>query len=376
MLCDDLLGELGEIGRSVTATIRAAEPAYGTVPLPEHEADVTEQQRRILVSIRDRRNPSGDDLAAAADLGRRRARQGVLVQEVIGAYHIGNRELWERIQAHGPASDLTEAATIMWRDVHEFTAALAEAHASTSRSLDATQIGLRHQFVSLLAGGDVDEQTARIARALDLRPEGKFVVVLVAKTNAAADDFGSALRPLPGEPDRVIAAGTRDGLVAVVLQSRMAERLVAQVSRKAGKDACLAVGLERPGLAGCAQSLRDARQVLTAAPNGSGVYRYQDHWLRATLFSEADSLRAMLGPAIKVAKQHPHLGETVVAYADSDMSAAATSAALSIHPNTTAYRLARWQTLTGWEVRTMSGLTASVLACWLVAAETGTSAGE
>jgi DNA-binding PucR family transcriptional regulator len=57
---------------------------------------------------------------------------------------------------------------------------------------------------------------------------------------------------------------------------------------------------------------------------------------------------------------------TVRAYADCRYSVSACARRLHIHPNSARYRLDRWQTLTGWDVETFNGLTASVIALELM----------
>src|SRR4051794_13447190 len=148
--CHRLIGKMDEIAPAVTRSIREEEPAYRVVPLAEHRDHVREQQTRLLAALADGRSPDAEDLARAALLGRRRAEQGLLVETVIGAYHVGNREMWARLRSEpGPSPDtLLDVAALMWQSVQSVTASLAAAHAEVIRALHADQITLRHRLVS------------------------------------------------------------------------------------------------------------------------------------------------------------------------------------------------------------------------------------
>jgi DNA-binding PucR family transcriptional regulator len=63
-----------------------------------------------------------------------------------------------------------------------------------------------------------------------------------------------------------------------------------------------------------------------------------------------------------VARRHPDLAETVLAYSRCRYSVSACARQLHIHPNSARYRLDRWKALTGQDVETFMGLAASVAA--------------
>ncbi|MHD0282236.1 helix-turn-helix domain-containing protein [Rhodococcus aetherivorans] len=70
----------------------------------------------------------------------------------------------------------------------------------------------------------------------------------------------------------------------------------------------------------------------------------------------------MLAKGAEIAARHPHLAEAVSAFAQSGFSASAAARRLHLHPNSLAYRLERWQQLTGWDLRTVDGLVRSMVA--------------
>ncbi len=365
--CHRLIGRMDQIARSVTRSIREEEPAYLVVPLAEHLDHVREQQTRLLTALADHRSPDDEDLARAALLGRRRAAQGLLVETVIGAYHVGNRELWARLRSEpGPSPDtLLDVAGLMWQSVQAVTASLAAAHAEVTRALHADQITLRHRLVSLLEAGVIDEEAVQIARTLGLDPQGWFLAVASPATDFDSDASSllrSAVEALPGT-----VISVRSGTSVVVLSQGPDPATVTAALLRLRPDATFAIGLPRPSLAGAAQSLCDAYRVLATSTEAPGIRRFEDHWLAAVLLEHTDDLHALVDTRLDTVRANPHLADAVLAFADSDFSATAAAARLHLHPNTMMYRLSRWQEVTGWDPRTFRGLSISLVACWLSA---------
>jgi hypothetical protein len=369
--CARLAEHIDEIAEAVTVRIREEEPAYRAVPRDEHEGHVHEQQLRLLQALADRRPPDVDDLDRAARLGRRRAAQGLPVEAVIGAYHVGNAELWARLRAERGLSSqlLSDVAALMWEEVRLITAALSAAHAEVTRGLQADQITLWHRLVDLLEAGAVEEEAAQIADTLGLDPEGSFVAVSSPITGSDGDGL-SALR---GALDalRGTAICVRSGESVVVLaQDVDPATLLATVSR-VRPGAPLGMGLTRPSLGGARRSIRDAQRALGTAGRTAEIRRFEEHWLQAALLADAGDLRALVEPQLERIRGNLHLAEAVVAFAAEDLSATSAARRLGLHPNSTMYRLARWHELTGWDPRTFRGLSISLLACWLAALEHG-----
>jgi hypothetical protein len=363
-LCDQLIAEMAGLAPDITAAIRAEEPDYEAVPVGEHEAHVREQQVRLLQAVAERREPNSEDLQRAEALGRRRATQNLPVHVVIGAYHVGNRELWGRMQVRaGPsAAHLADVAAMMWRSVQLVTARLAEAHAEVSAALHADQITLRHRLVALLQPGHVEAEAVPIADRLGFDSQGSFVALAMRAVDL--DDDGSARlqNALASVSGTAISAQTEDRIMVLAQVRRVAELLTAVAHATA---APVAVGLERAALDGAAESLRDAERLLATLDRSAGIQRFQDGWLPAVLLADATGLRALVAPQLDVVRANPHLADAVVAFAENDLSATAAARAMGLHPNTTMYRLARWRELTGWDAKTYHGLSLSLLACWM-----------
>lgn len=335
------------------------------VPRDDLRGSVLRNLEALVAGLAERRAPTAQERDVRRELGTRRALQGVAVDAVIKAYHVGYRELWQALVAALPPGDeeattkLLSAATIVWQWVHEVTDAIAAAHAATTRTLEARAVGARQRFVELLVAGDLGGSEARrLVRALDLDHAGGFQVLIIRTTADDLDavDLQHGLDALPGRH----AVAARGAVVIVVVQDSDIEE-VATTLRRRVPDGSIAIGSERPGLPGARASLEDAEQ--TAAITASGqVVRFEDAWLWATLAGADDRLSRLLAPGRNVADEHPHLVAAVQAFAAAGFSVSAAARGLGLHANTVGYRLDRWRELTGWDPRSFAGLTRSVAA--------------
>jgi hypothetical protein len=321
-----------------------------------------------LAALAERLPPDEEDLARAVLLGRRRAAQGVPVETVIGAYHVGNRELWRLLRDEpGPSPDrLLDVAALMWQSVQAITASLAAAHAEVTRALAADEITLQHRLVGLLESGRTEDEAVQIAAALGFDPDGAFVALVSPVTDADADGTPALRRAAETLGGRVIGVRSRTSLEVVAQGVDPAALASTLVGLRPG--AVVAVGLPRSSLRGAARSLRDAQRVLAASLGAEGIRRFEDHWLAAVLLEHSADLLGLVEARLDTVRANPRLADAVRAFAEDDLSATAAAGRLGVHPNTVMYRLARWQEQTGWDPRTFAGLSSSLLACWLAAA--------
>jgi hypothetical protein len=364
-LCDRVMGDLPRLALDSVTCIRRDLVAYTAVPFEEHLAAVTEQQRRRLEALAGRRLLADSDLDRAVELARRRARQGIAVDVLIGAYHLGDQELWRALcrDPRSAAPLLPEVAALMLRLLHAISTVLASTHGEVTRGLQTHRVTLSQRLVELLLGGMVGAEASRVADALGLDPQADFVAGMWQRS----------------EPDVVLPAEARDELEAAPVplvhsyQSGSVVILVQGVGPEwldglAGRlflEGDVGIGLRRGGLAGAVLSLGDARLALSAASRHRRVVRFTDVWAEACLLSEAARLEPLVAEASRTATAHPHLAETVLAFAAADMSVARTAERLHLHANSVTYRLQRWRQLTGWDPRAFDGLTKSVAACRL-----------
>jgi hypothetical protein len=354
------------IDRVVACIAREIAPyEHGNVPREDLQTSVRRNLDAILIGLAEGRGPTEAEIAVRRELGTRRATQGLPVDALIQAYHVGYRELWlALVDAVEPGDDrgaqeLLTAATTVWEWVHRVTDALAAAHGAMMRSMQAREVGSRQRFVELLAAGDLDsDEAARLGQALGFSADEAYLVVVIqgASDDLDAVELQHALEPSAGF-HAVVARGP---LVIVVTQHAGVDDVVA-TCRATFPAATIGVGTPRVGLRGARASLEDAERTLAVTAE-SATGHFDEQWLWATLAGVGDRLEPLLAPGARIALDHQHLAQAVDAFAAAGFSVSEASRSLEVHANTVAYRLDRWEELTGWDPRTFAGLVRSIAA--------------
>ncbi|WP_280464143.1 PucR family transcriptional regulator [Nocardia carnea] len=358
---DSVLDRLDTITDDAVARIRTELADFALVPYDEHREAVREQLGRRLIAFGERRTWNQDDLGEVRALARRRARQAIALDVVIRAYHVGDRELWRHLSAApGDVQKLLpELASLMLESLQSVTSTLALAHGSETRARDRVHMAVSQRLIDLLDTDALDAEATRLAEYLGFDCARPFVGVAYVRGRGGSE---SAVEAEPHFPDELIIA--RGGLGAVhVLVVQAEDNSVAQVLESLAAAAFrVGVGCGHPGVAGAARSLRQAQLALSATSARNAVSRFGEDWLINCVMSLADLLDDDVHHAAEIAGAHPSLRETVIAFAEADMSITQCARSSHLHANTVVYRLGRWRELTGWDPRTFSGLTRSVVA--------------
>jgi hypothetical protein len=378
-LCREVERDVPSLVNGLVRSIRGQQHAYAAIPLAEHESSVLQQCQGLMAALAARRPPTVADAELSRDLGRRRARQGLPVEALLGAYHVGLREMWSTLMARAQADDPARAVRMLglvdlaWTWLQVNTSATADAYAETVRSREEARISLGHQFLeALYAGRATEEATELLGRALAYDTEGDLQVIC-----CPADPWPpqrlDALRERFRELTGTLSAIVRGALLVIVFQGQPAERVLDLLERD-GPSLTAGVSLLRPGLAGAAAGIVDATLTLAVAQRQGGVVRFDAAWLFATLLPQLDRLQPLVEAG--TAADSPHLADAVRAYAEHGFSITASAEALHVHPNTVKYRLDRWRHHTGWDPRTLDGLLRSLLNIAFAPDLTGDSAGS
>lgn len=151
-VCATVKDGIDELTDATLDEIRRQVPAYRRVPLEEHRRAVRDQhEMRLGVLVTDRPLTPGD-LKSAAHLARRRASQGIPIEDLISAYHLGDQELWQRIlRVTAPRPSTSPLlATRMLASIHAISQVLAAAHAEVSRAQDEHRVTTSQRLVELL----------------------------------------------------------------------------------------------------------------------------------------------------------------------------------------------------------------------------------
>ncbi|WP_455771596.1 PucR family transcriptional regulator [Streptomyces hygroscopicus] len=364
-LCGVLTDRIDEISEMLTERIRTEIPSYAQMPREEHDRTVRATAQTLLSSLAAGEEPAADQLREIQLASRRRSYYGLPVYDVLAAFHVVARELWEQLrQAHdGDEGALIELVGPIWLWIQAMSSVVVDAYIEEAGARHSYEAGLRQRLFELLRGGGAtDEQVREIARELGFDPSGRFQALCApagAWSQGQLDPLHRAARQLGG----TVQCGLHGAVLIVLAQNVPTAKVVSRVSQLGGSGALLGVGLLREGLVGAEMSIGDAERALRLAPGGgSGVIRFEDVWLQASLAGAEQRLEPLFTRARQVARENPILVDAVRAFSRCGFTLSGAATELGVHPNTVGYRLARWQDLTGLDPRTLPGLLRSVLA--------------
>ncbi|MCZ4125029.1 PucR family transcriptional regulator [Streptomyces sp. H39-S7] len=370
-----LTANLPRLIKAVVHELTAQIPAYQTLPREELGGDISHvigQNLRAFISVlRTRTMPDEDELLHLRVSAARRAEEGVPVEVVLTAYHLGAQKVWELLAAEaGPdgIARLPELPTLLLRYLQRVVPAVAAGYLEERQTIHGEEDAARHTLLSaLLNGTDAKETADRLGLQL---PAAYLVLALSMgahpdETTAGVDPAIAGRRKarrLQTELERhtrarVLAALTAGGGIALipwpVAPDQLAESdwqaldaLVPALGRSVGADVTAGVVCAAPP--GIAEAASLAREVLTIArtfDRPPGAYRLDDLLLEYQLSRPSharDGLAALLDPLA----DSPEILRTIDAYLRLG-SRRPVAAQLHIHPNTVDYRLQKATTLTG-----------------------------
>lgn len=357
-LCTELTQRLPHEVRVAVRRIRAAMPGYRSVDEDEHNANVLEQAHGLLAGIDERRAPNPDEVKTARRLGARRAAQGLGLDAVVGAYHLGCQQMWDLFleRAHRDGCDraayLLEVVNILWVWVDAVTSAAADGYSAAMQAEQVQRLDAGHRLLEALYAGQAHrETTALIARSLGFEVAGRFsAACLLAEPDA--EDKLERLRRACHRLGATAHAQTRSATLILIVQAADPHDVLVAAKLHTIPGG---IGLSRPGLDGLAMSIRDAEKAIAlAAHRRTAAVDFGADWLSSILFAERVELEPILRPRCTAVASH--FTDAVAAYAAHGFSIAAAGEALHVHANTIKYRLERWRELTGWDPRTLDGL--------------------
>ena len=362
-----LAARLGRVTPEITARIRAEIPGYSALTYGEHFADVDRQIRDAVGGLVSGSGPTSSAIEHARGMGHRRAAAGMALPDVIEAYHIAYREIWAELlrdaRESKPPLDsvLASVVSLLWLWFHRLSAAVAEGHTAETRVRRSDRLERERELMDQLTGRTAVDDA--IATELGYQVDGEFVVACVVGLGRrdAADRLAEALHTAGSR----VTCTYHERHIVVVAQGLTAAQIRAAVEA-IRPTARIGIGIPRPGLAGAAVSLRDAQEAVERTSEDRRIVEFEHDWLMSCLKAIKPRFETILQPTMAVARRHPDLAETVLAYSGCRYSVSACARQLHIHPNSARYRLDRWKALTGHDLETADGLTASVIALELM----------
>jgi len=353
LLFDTLLGEQKELSRRVREAMQAQLPAYRTLPRDALDDEVGLEVARVLRSARAGRAALDEaELAELAAVGEARAQQGVPVTEMLRAWRIGievvvgyAREVGQRLGIDDAQVLEFVQSALAWSDVAMVTT--AGAHRKAELTLAHAEQGRRAAFARGILFGEVPAAQLRIsAEAFGLDPASEYVAL---RARAADSLAVHKLEQALGFDDPTQRCR---GLYALVDGD-----IVGFLSEPPPKDVDGVVGYGPPRpLNRLAESHHlAARALMTALACGfRGAYDIASLGLRAAVAMDVDvgeSLRDRYLEPLAPDGSARELVSTLRTYLACDMHVGRTATRMFVHQNTVRYRLARFEELTGANLR-------------------------
>ncbi|WP_433446499.1 hypothetical protein ACQPXS_02570 [Streptomyces sp. CA-142005] len=223
---------------------------------------------------------------------RRRAQQGLALESVVSAYHVGYREMWNillhRVSPDDRAlrSELAGVVGTVWMWIERASSAAADAYGEAVRAEDAARLTLTHRFLgALMGGGPRAAEHAHMAQALGFDPSGMFQAVC-APGQAFTEREMTVLRNRMRCHRGVFLCANRDDVLIAVLQRVPADAFL-DALHASSPQVPAGVGLAREGLNGAGVSIVDAMEGLPTG--GTAVARSRrTGWPRPCVRSPAD----------------------------------------------------------------------------------------
>jgi PucR-like helix-turn-helix protein len=351
VLVDALIADGPAIVAKLREAVRRELPTYGEVPAEALDLDFHVEFEQILRAARSGRAPEGDaDLAGLAVAGERRALQGVPLDEMLRAWGIAvavlvehAREVGERLAMSAEQMLDFVAVARAWADLA--MVATARGHRRAELELARRDQDHRARLVRGALLGTIAPGEARAhAQAYGLDPDAEYVAIRA--------------RPAEGVPHHRLerALGFHDthrrGLSALV-EGDLSGFLVAPPT--GDPPGVVGIGPARP-LDLLADSFRLASRALVTADRLGldGAHPFDRMGLRPAIVADTDVGCALwqryLAP-LEAAGSSSQMIDTLRAWFACEMHVERAAERLVVHPNTLRYRIARFEKLTGANLR-------------------------
>ena len=332
-------------------SIRAELESYRDVPDAELEAGFRVDLEVILRSARDYHDVVRDsDLAPLADVGQTRAQQGIPVEDLLLAWRIGVQDVITRARevaaplGIGPEEMLDFVQSLSaWGD--RAMAIVAGAHRRTELDLARRQQQRREHLASeALCGRLTKTQLREQATACGLDPDCEYIAIRAGiETDGSRVEIERALGLHDSVSPRPGVSAELDGDLAGFLRELPSRAFPLAVG----------IGSPRP-LERIAESFELATRALTTARlfGLPGANSLDTLGLLPSIAADTAVGEALARRYIEpLAASGSEIVESLRALFECDMHIESAAKQLFVHPNTLRYRIARFEELTGANLR-------------------------
>jgi PucR-like helix-turn-helix protein len=358
--------------RVIVARLVEEVPFYRLLPREQIRGEVTDvvaRSLRLLVTvIREGRDATDEELARQRDSAARRAEEGVPLDAVLSAYHLGVTISWGEISDGAEPTDLpgVQAALALVMRLHQqVTAAVSAAYVEERHIIDSqAHSGRRALLTALATGAPSGTVTAAAQEAgVQVAPAYVAMTLVVAPHPEDGPDAGAkvaarrrrrrlqaALDRFSGEP-APSALEPAGGTALLPLRGDVSwpelHALVAQTGRELGTEVTAACCAAPPS--DVPDALRRSAEIadlVAGSHRPPGLYRLDDVLLEYQL-SRPSAAHPALAARLDPLAGKADLLLTLEEYLRSGLSRRRTAALLHVHPNTVDYRIRRVAHLTG-----------------------------
>jgi hypothetical protein len=364
------------VAERMAAAFAAELPAYrdlAAVAVADGDAaarllELCRQNLRLLLeTVESGELPPPEAFAPLGAAAAARAAEGVRLEHLLAAYHVGVGVGWEamRTAAHADEQDeLLDAGGLVSLYTNAVSRVVSVAYLDERLRQEAEAHAAEWALVdAFLAGRPTTAAAERAGRLL----AGAYAVLLleVAVPRDRLRAFEAAIAEVAGPQAlwRLTAAGA-NVLVPVEPEAapawlEEADAVVATLAEVAGARlvATLAWGEGPEGVARAGDEAVQVLRLVSGLGRPQGLYRLDDVLLEAALGGTARGPAARLAAILAPLETGgPELLNTLEAYLAHDADRRRAAAALHVHPNTLDYRLRRIAELTGRSPATARGL--------------------
>ncbi|MFH9353724.1 PucR family transcriptional regulator [Kitasatospora sp. NPDC017646] len=379
-----LLGGARELATGVVAVLLDRVPVYRRLPREQLTGELTrDTERRIRAlahTVRTGLPAPAEEFTAVREAAARRAEEGLPLDAVLLAHHLGLEVCWEFLtrDAHaGDAADLLLLNRLLLDQLRRAATAAGAGYLDGQRSAgDRRSTARQSLLTALLAGTPAEEAATRAGTEL---PPGYAVLCLSladhpdehspgvdpgiaarrklrrfgaeldhqarqSALTALTPSGGLVLVPLDAPPD--LSADPSRGVASEGMWPQLAAALAA-AARAAGvpvlAGAATAVPAEVPGAAALAYEVLDVARAFGRPP---GLHRLDDVLLEYQL-TRPSRARSRLAALLEPLADGGELLTTLRTHLAGGLNRRHTASALHLHPNTVDYRLRRIAVLTG-----------------------------
>lgn len=363
-----LLANIRSLVDTMLDRLVAEIPLYRQLPREELDGDIrriTDQTlRTFIASIRDRSIPSDAALEPMRESAIRRAEEGVPLEALLAAYHLGAGVCTDFVAARfrpDELADSIELSRLLLDYLQRVTAAVSASYFEERQTMVGDEQASRQSLLAtLLDGGPAYD----VARQSGIRLPERYLV-LGFNFRAPSDQTEPGvdtdivtrrrLRRLRTELDRhpggpVMSTLSADGGLALLPAAGSdaeLESVRAAMTRAGGTEVTVTVTSSEPaGVPAAAVLVRELLEVVRSFRLPPGVYTLDDLTLEYQLTRPSparDRLAALLDPLA----DKPDLVETLRCYLDCGRNRRDAAGRLHVHPNTVDYRLRQIGRLTG-----------------------------